>query len=95
MGCDAAADVLTVLFSFPFSHHHSLTVLHLSKTHIYFSLLLSLEWLPSALLSQRYSLIVWSALSLSIYRCCSPYLFHITIFFFFSYATLHFIPISK
>ena len=44
MGCDAAASALTVLFSFPFSHRHSLTVLQLSRIHFLFSLLLSLKW---------------------------------------------------
>ena len=77
---------LTLQFSLPFSHHYSFTVMQLSKTHLQFSLLLFLKWLPSALFWHYYSLIVWSALSISIYGSCSPSLFHITILFRYAAA---------
>ena len=60
--------------------------MQLSKTHLQFSLLLFLKWLPSALFWHYYSLIVWSALSISIYGFCSPSLFHITILFRYAAA---------
>ena len=69
MGCDAAASALTVLFSFPFSHNHSLTVLQLSRIHFHFSPLLSLKWY--CLLA----IFLAASLLFSIYGCCSPSLF--------------------